>query len=301
MTDTPSGSPPPEKPEELAPPVETGRPPAENVTPKATDAPMTGEAPSTNEPQTVIEPPKGSAAAAGSAGAPTEEKPAAAAVTKPVTVAAPAAEATAGAKTAETTEPAAESTPAAAVETPAPPAPRPTPPAKPAPPPAAEPAPPAPILAELQQQFGDAVIEAAMVDSRPTFVVDREQMVAFARAIRGRGFDYPACISGVDWADADESKSYREAVYHFRSMATGEWVVLKARCPSSDPWLNSLISVYRGADWNEREIFDMFGIEFRGHPDLRRILMPEDWTGFPLLKSYRMSTYYSPAGNERQK
>lgn len=141
-----------------------------------------------------------------------------------------------------------------------------------------------------------------MVDNRPTFVVNRLNMIEFAMAAKMRGFDYPACICAVDWPDPKAPEnSYREAVYHLRNTETGEWLVMKARCPSTDPWLQSLFLVYRGADWPEREMYDLFGIEFRGHPDLRRILLPEDWTGHPLLKSYRMSTYYSPAGNERQK
>ena len=199
--------------------------------------------------------------------------------------------------------PAAEAAPAPAPETktaaaaevkPAPP----PKPAAPAPPPLPDP----PIIAELKAEFGDAILDAAVVDRKPTFVVERVHAVSFAQAVSARGFDYPACISGVDWPDAKAPEnSYRETVYHLRNMSTGEWVVLKARCPSSDPWLYSLYPVYRGADWSEREIYDLFGIEFRGHPDLRRILMPEDWTGHPLLKSYRLSTYYSPAGNERQK
>ncbi|MCA1595575.1 MAG: NADH-quinone oxidoreductase subunit C, partial [Chloroflexi bacterium] len=196
---------------------------------------------------------------------------------------------------------AADSTAATAVK---PAAERPARPERPAAPPApAAPAtPPPPIIEELKKQFGEAIQDASVVDGKPTFVVDRGQMVAFAAALKGRGFDYPACVSGVDWPDPKvPENSYRETVYHFWSMGQKEWAVLKARCPSTDPWLNSLYYVYQGVDWNEREVYDMYGIEFRGHPDLRRILLPEDWTGHPLLKSYRMSTYYSPAGNERQK
>ena len=189
-------------------------------------------------------------------------------------------------------------TPARAEKPAAPPGPVPPAPTVEAPPPVPDP----PILAEMKAEFGDAVVEAIVSDQRPTFVVKRDQMVEFARALRDRGFDYPGCITGVDWPNAAAPEnSYRETVYHLMNTRTGAWVVLKARCPSSDPWLYSLSLVYRGADWPEREVYDMYGIDFHGHLDLRRILMPEDWTGHPLLKDYRMSTYYTPVGTERQK
>jgi len=71
-------------------------------------------------------------------------------------------------------------------------------------------------------------------------------------------------------------------------------VLMKTRLGAGVTACQSLVPVYRGANWMERECFDMFGIVFEGHPDLRRILLPDDWVGFPLLKSYDVDTPYPP-------
>ncbi len=77
-----------------------------------------------------------------------------------------------------------------------------------------------------------------------------------------------------------------EVVYHLHSVGRNERVRLKCRVPGADPEIESVTPVWRGAGWYEREAFDLFGIRFRGHPDLRRIMMPDDWEGHPLRKDY---------------
>jgi NADH-quinone oxidoreductase subunit C len=77
-----------------------------------------------------------------------------------------------------------------------------------------------------------------------------------------------------------------EVVYHLHSIERNERLRLKARITGAEPQIESVTSVWRGADWYEREVFDLFGIRFTGHPDLRRIMMPDDWQGHPLRKDY---------------
>ena len=77
-----------------------------------------------------------------------------------------------------------------------------------------------------------------------------------------------------------------EVVYHLQAIARREWLRLKVRLPGDNPEIESAFAVYRSANWYERETFDLFGIRFFNHPDLRRIMMPEDWPGHPLRKDY---------------
>ena len=93
-------------------------------------------------------------------------------------------------------------------------------------------------------------------------------------------------LSTVTAVDRFPNEPRFEVVYHLHSIETNERVRLKCRLPGMDPAIESVTSVWRGANWYEREVFDLFGIRFLNHPDLRRIMMPEGWEGHPLRKDY---------------
>jgi NADH-quinone oxidoreductase subunit C len=93
-------------------------------------------------------------------------------------------------------------------------------------------------------------------------------------------------VSSVTAVDRYPSEPRFEIVYHLHSVARKERVRLKAVLPGTDPVIESVTGVWRGANWYEREVFDLFGVRFLNHPDLRRILMPDDWEGYPLRKDY---------------
>jgi NADH-quinone oxidoreductase subunit C len=93
-------------------------------------------------------------------------------------------------------------------------------------------------------------------------------------------------LSSVTAVDRYPTEPRFEVVYHLHSIERNERVRLKCRLPGQDPAIESVTSVWRGANWYEREVFDLFGIRFTGHPDLRRIMMPDDWEGYPLRKDY---------------
>ena len=116
------------------------------------------------------------------------------------------------------------------------------------------------------------------------FVVDRTSLLELARFLKensGFKMDYVSCITGVDYRD------YLECVYHFYSMEKKQGpVCLKVRVKPDDPKIPSLTPLYRGAEFQEREAYDMVGIVFEGHPDLRRILMWDGFAHYPLRKSY---------------
>ena len=93
-------------------------------------------------------------------------------------------------------------------------------------------------------------------------------------------------LSSVTAVDRDPAEPRFEVVYHLHSVERNLRVRLKCRLGGENPQIESVTSVWRGANWYEREVFDLFGIRFNGHPDLRRIMMPEDWEGHPLRKDY---------------
>ncbi len=111
--------------------------------------------------------------------------------------------------------------------------------------------------------------------------VDRTNLVAVCRFLRDQlGFDLLSCISGVDMLD------HIETVYHVRSLTRGQLVQIKVRLDHEKPEVDSVVSVWPTANWLERETFDLFGIKFAGHPDLRRMLLDDDFVGYPLLKGF---------------
>ena len=109
----------------------------------------------------------------------------------------------------------------------------------------------------------------------------------FARHTLGCAFF--SFLTAVDWKDAG-----LEVVARVESCDDGFALVMRTKLGAAGASCASIVSMYRGADWMERECYDMFGIGFDGHPDLRRILLPDDWEGHPLLKSYAVDTPHPP-------
>jgi NADH-quinone oxidoreductase subunit C len=109
----------------------------------------------------------------------------------------------------------------------------------------------------------------------------------FAKDALGCGFF--SFLSAVDWKDQG-----LEVVAWVANLDANVALLMKTRLGAGVSVCPSLVAVYRGADWMERECYDMFGIRFEGHPDLRRILLADDWEGYPLLKSYAVDTPHPP-------
>lgn len=102
-------------------------------------------------------------------------------------------------------------------------------------------------------------------------------------------FDMLSCVTALD--NGPEAKTM-EMIYNLYSIPYDKHLTLKISIPRENPVVDSVVSVWKTADWHEREAFDMFGINFTGHGDLRRILMPADWEGYPLRKDYKQQAYY---------
>ncbi len=154
------------------------------------------------------------------------------------------------------------------------------------------PAPPPPMAAtpweseltrQLQDRFGEQILEFASYRGQEFLVARPEAVVGILQFLRDEaGFDYLVDITAVDYPNRAERF---DLVYIVYSFSRNQRIRIKTRIAEGyQP--GTATGVYPGANWLEREVFDMFGIEFAGHPDMRRILLPEDWEGHPLRKDY---------------
>jgi NADH-quinone oxidoreductase subunit C len=136
--------------------------------------------------------------------------------------------------------------------------------------------------------YAEAVDRVVVDRGEMTIHVRREHLLAVARVLRDDAslrFEIVTGVSGVHYPDRTGEELH--AVYHFLSITHGgRRVRVEVSCPDDDRHIPSIVSVYPANDWHERETWDMFGIEFDGHPALTRILMPDDWPGHPQRKDY---------------
>jgi NADH-quinone oxidoreductase subunit C len=145
------------------------------------------------------------------------------------------------------------------------------------------------IATLLSETFGDRIQEAKADGPCPFSVVDPTAILEVCRFVRHDDrlmMDHLECLAGVDYKDR------LEVVYVVYSMEHRHRYTLKCRLSREDPRVHSVESLWGVANWHEREAFDMFGIVFEGHSDLRRILCPDDWEGHPLRKDYKFPASY---------
>ena len=119
--------------------------------------------------------------------------------------------------------------------------------------------------------------------------VRADEWRATAERMRADGFDFLQNLTAVDWIKEERI----ELVYHLWSYARRQERVVKIDLPRAQPEAPSVADVWRAANWYEREQFDLFGVVFTGHPDLRRILLPDDWPGHPMRKDYVEASSYN--------
>lgn len=166
-----------------------------------------------------------------------------------------------------------------------------------------------PFLDRLKQRFGDKITGANLEALDPWIEVSADGLVELCTYLRDEPdlrFDMLELISGVDYFEPDPKKAakvtwqpHTEVVYHLWSVSNRVSLVLKVMLPrwkndtpAELPEVPTVSDIWRTAEWHEREVFDLSGIRFIGHPVLRRILCPEDWVGHPLRKDYEMPLEY---------
>jgi NADH-quinone oxidoreductase subunit C len=135
------------------------------------------------------------------------------------------------------------------------------------------------------------VVEVVEFRDETTIVVPRELLRATAEHCRGDAKLQYNLLTDATCVDRFPAEPRFELNYHLVSMPRREKVRLRVWVGDHDPVVDSLVPVWPGANWLEREIFDLFGIRFSGHPDLRRILLPNDWEGHPLRRDYPVEGY----------
>jgi NADH-quinone oxidoreductase subunit C len=146
-----------------------------------------------------------------------------------------------------------------------------------------------PILAALLAWNQGAVQEARFDRNELTIYVTRESIRPACTQLKSQGLtDFLCDVTCADYYPRDPRF---EIAYHLLSMKQKERVRLKVRLEGNDPVIESITAVWPSANFFEREIFDLFGVRFLGHPHLRRLLMPEDWEGHPLRKDYPVEGY----------
>ncbi|MBI4229835.1 MAG: NADH-quinone oxidoreductase subunit C [Planctomycetes bacterium] len=166
------------------------------------------------------------------------------------------------------------------------------------------------IGARLAGKFGGDAVPTVPEKGDPFVLVKRERIAEvcrFCREDEALTFNSLHCISGIDYPK-DQKLA---VVYNLFSFRHRHSVALRVEMPrDGEPHLDSVVAVWPGANWLERETYDMFGIRFDGHPDPRRILLPDDWEGFPLRKDYQVAemwhgmridaNYHPPGGPPKE-
>ncbi len=153
------------------------------------------------------------------------------------------------------------------------------------------------MVNHLSEKFTDAGITAVVPENGDAFVSVQasalQNVVQYIKENDAFAFDYLVNVSAWD------SKEDLEVVYHFYSYTHRHNLLLKVKLPRQGGRVKTLAGLYGTANWQEREVYDHFGIVFEGHPDLRRILLPDDWVGHPLLKDYVEQEDYNGIGTTR--
>jgi len=155
------------------------------------------------------------------------------------------------------------------------------------------------IHERLKARFGDDVGPLSEAKIDPFAVVKRERIVEVCRFLAteaGLDFDFLEDLTALDWP----KRNVIEVVYHLLSYRHRHGLVLKVETDRAAPSVPSVEGVWKTANWFEREVYDLFGVDFPGHPDLRRIMLPDDWVGHPLRKDYQEAGGWHGISNVRE-
>jgi NADH-quinone oxidoreductase subunit C len=157
------------------------------------------------------------------------------------------------------------------------------------------------LTSDIRERFAGALKEVVVGLGETTLVVEPSRAKEVLRFMKAeRGFNYLADLSCAHWPDEGRI----DVVYQVRNLSNREQVRVRVPLSVEDPSTDTVSDVWRTANWLEREVYDLMGVQFAGHPDLRRIMLPEDFEGHPLRKEYPMEgddewrNYLPPEGPE---
>jgi NADH-quinone oxidoreductase subunit C len=157
------------------------------------------------------------------------------------------------------------------------------------------------VVKKVKETFRDAVLRTTVFRGEATHLVEPRALMSICAFLKTDPDLRMNCLVDVVGVDYPAEAQRFEVVYHLYSIPKKHRLRIKVRLAEGEP-IASVTSVWSAADWPEREAYDMFGIVFEGHPDLKRIYMPPDWEGFPLRKDYPLRGYkdrYNPYGEEK--
>ena len=137
------------------------------------------------------------------------------------------------------------------------------------------------IVEQLEKEFG---VTASEYRGDASLVLPAEKIVEVCQRMQSLGFEMLSALTAVDYWPKEQPRFH--IIYEFTSVSKQLRLEIRVPVAGINPTVPSVSSIYRNANWRERELWDMFGIKAQGHPDLRRILMPADWEGHPLRKDY---------------
>jgi NADH-quinone oxidoreductase subunit C len=143
-------------------------------------------------------------------------------------------------------------------------------------------------ITSLLSYSPDSILDAVFDRNELTLTVPRDQIREVCRTVQSAGYNFLETVTCVDWYP---SEPRFQVTYHILSHSLKERVRLCAMVDSIDPSIDSITPVWPSANFYEREVWDLFGVRFHGHPNLRRIMLPEEWEGHPLRKDYPVEGY----------
>jgi len=152
----------------------------------------------------------------------------------------------------------------------------------------------------LKSTIGDHFTTDEKQVLQPQLIVPADKLKATCLQLHTNPLLYFDFLSSITGLDNGVEKGTFEVLYHIYSIPFDHHIIIKVLVDRQNPQIDSVTDIWKGANWQEREIYDMFGITIHGHPDLRRILLPEDWQGFPLRKDYQVQEYYHGIKVENQ-
>ena len=135
----------------------------------------------------------------------------------------------------------------------------------------------------IRQELGDSVLDTTYFRERATLVIDPASVRAVLAQLRAKGYSFLASVHGVDYYPHEPRLG---VLYEMLDRTRVDRISVKARVHTDDPRIESVVDLFPTAEFPEREVYDMFGVVFDGHPDLRRILMPEDYEGHPQRRDF---------------
>ncbi len=144
------------------------------------------------------------------------------------------------------------------------------------------------VVARLKGKFGDAALTTTEFRDNFRVLVDADKVKATLTFLKADGFDMLVELGAADYLRYPNAKDRYGVWYILVNTTTGQRIIVKTSVNDPEPSLPSVYDLWKGSDWMEREVYDMYGVVFDDHPDMRRILMPDEFAAFPLRKDYPM-------------